>query len=234
MGLEYRSLLEIKFAGAVLGGVKLTAADNIHIWDGFGSLDIVKPGETSTTKYLGLGYALQTGPVESRAGVAGERTQVSIVIGKDNAKAQEILSQDYGPRPVILRFIGNEAPPLPSSPSTPQTGDWKWLPITKRGRLSSPQFDEDGVLRLEIESLWTHLARRKPTYYTHASQQAEHANDNGLIFLAELQRGFSSSWPFGFKTHPPLSRPGDPSQETQQQETPTGGFGPFGSIGIGR
>lgn len=233
MALEYRSLLDIIFDGSELGGTVLTASSDIHIWDGLGNLSINRPGEEDATTYMGLGYALAAGPVESRAGVAGERTQIQITIGKDNVAAQNLLSQDYGPRPIILRFIGNEAPPLPGS-STPQTGDWKWLPIVKRGRLSSPQFDEDGVLRLEIESLWTHLARRKPTYYTHASQQAEHPNDFGLIFLAELQRGFSSSWPFGFKAHPPLSRPGDPNNESQQQETPTGGFGPFGGLIPGR
>ena len=232
MGQDYRALLEIQFEGSTLGGKTLKKEDNVHVWDGFGELEIQHPGETEMTKYLGLGFALQAGAVESRAGVAGERTQIAIVIGRENTDAQSILSQDYGPRPTILRFIGNEAPPLPNSPNTPQTGVWKWLPIVKRGRLSSPQFDEDGVLRLEIESLWTHLARRKPTYYTHAAQQAEYPMDMGLIFLAELQRGFSSSWPYGFKTHPPLSRPGDPSNENQQQETPTGGgFGGF-ALGI--
>ena len=227
---RYRSLLEIKFAGSELDGKILTKADDIHVWDGFGNIEVTHPNEAAATTYLGLGYALQAGAVESRGGVAGERTQIAIVVGKEVSEAQELLSQDYGPRPTILRFVGNKAPPLPNSPTTPQAGEWKWLPIVKRGRLSSPQFDEDGVLRIEVESLWTHLARRKPTYYTHASQQAQYPMDNGLIFLAELQRGFSSSWPYGFKVHPPLSRPGDPSQESQQQETFSssiiGGFAP--------
>ena len=182
-------LLDIFIAGVVIGSRTYTTTDDLHIWDGLGTLSFTRAGESSPTTYTGVGYTLDVGASESKTGIPDRRLNVSLGIGNDNSTVKTTLSQDLGPLRAEMNFI------LSADGQT----NWSALPIKRKGRLSNMQFDvTTGKLSAEMETPRGDILRGSPRYWSHETQQQRFPNDMGLEFLSIMQTGFETSFPYGF------------------------------------
>lgn len=186
-------LFDVYVEGVQLGGTTYTAADNLHIWDGDKMLTITKPGATTPLTYTGVGFSLEVSPIETKTGIPDQRFRVSLGIADENTAARTILSQDFGPLRSEVRFIV----------SRDGGATWAFLPVWRKGRISNSEF-ANGLLSVELETPRGDIKRGRPRYWSDENQQARYPDDKGFEFLEEMQRGYSSTFPFGFIPDVPL------------------------------
>ena len=213
---QFKTLFDVYVEGVVIGTKTFTANDDLHIWDGIGTQEFLKFRSTAMQEYTGVGYALEVSAIENKTGLPDRRVGVSLGIGRDNASAKALLSQDLGPVKALLRF------------AISQDGGKTFvlLPSIRKGQLSNIQFDSQrGTMNTELETLRGDILRAVPRYWSHETQQLRHPGDKGLEFLSQMQEGFESTFPFGFE--PELSvrkTERGAGSDPNASGPPTGGF----------
>ncbi len=146
-----------------------------RLWTGRGELTL--DGES----YAGAGRALRVSEAETASGEPDRRLR--IVLGVIPAAARAEFLQDLGPLETTVEWIY----------STDRGASWNKLPLSYRGRLSSPAM-RNGALELETQR--GDVDRGKPLRWSHEDQQRRHADDEGLEHMRALARqGVGTTWP---------------------------------------
>lgn len=150
----------------------------LRLWTGEGDLEF--GGQT----WRGGGAALRVSEVETASGEPDRRVTLTLS-GIPRDLRREFL-QDEGPLPVTVGWIY----------STDRGGTWTEIPISFRGRLSTPALS-DGVLTVEIETQRGDVDRGRPLRWSHEDQQRRFPGDLGMEYMRKLAHddGIETGWP---------------------------------------
>lgn len=175
-------------AGSLTLESKIVAAEDVfelsyqtltplRLWTGQGGLRV------GSHLYQGGGAALGVSEVETTSGEPDKRVTLSLS-GIPRALRRQFL-QDVGPKEVLIEWIF----------SRDRGVTWSKIPISFRGRLSTPSLSE-GAFQIEIETQRGDVDRGRPLRWSHEDQQRRHPGDLGLEHMRALaKQGVETGWP---------------------------------------
>ena len=144
------------------GSGDLTIGGNVHTGTG-GLISIVAPDEA-----------------------AGQPSRMTVAVAVDDADTRAILSRDFGPVEVLVRWIFFNASSVDPV--------WRETRKSFRGRLSAPVISR-GEYRVDIESRISDIDRGRIVQWSHDAHIARHPGDRGMEYLKDYAAGVETKWP---------------------------------------